>query len=242
MKNLKHKSKIAIAIFAKTPGLSPIKTRLAKDIGAKLALEVYKLSVKAVLELVQETKNRSVDQDSADLYLCLAEAGAEDDPFWQDYKSVFNFLWTGDGDLGERLANIHDLLIRDHEVVVILGSDSPQICVNDLTSHIYTPMGKDIDHQIGPAKDGGFYLIKSFKTIPRKIWTAVHYSTKDTLSEITYLLQLQENGGKVELLKEEEDIDDLLSLKAVRDGLLNAKLLLPIQGELLEFIQNKLVI
>jgi len=37
----------AIAIFAKTPGLSPVKTRLAKSLGQVAAENAYRLSVAA---------------------------------------------------------------------------------------------------------------------------------------------------------------------------------------------------
>ncbi len=43
----------AIAIFVKTPGLSPVKTRLAATIGEEKAKEFYLLSLKAVEKTVK---------------------------------------------------------------------------------------------------------------------------------------------------------------------------------------------
>jgi len=43
----------ALAIFAKTKSLSPVKTRLAADIGKPLAEAFYSLSVEAVAEVAK---------------------------------------------------------------------------------------------------------------------------------------------------------------------------------------------
>ena len=43
----------AIAIFVKTPGLSPVKTRLAVKLGQKVAEEFHLTSAQAVAETVQ---------------------------------------------------------------------------------------------------------------------------------------------------------------------------------------------
>ncbi len=47
--------KIAIAIFVKTPGVSPLKTRLAASLGQEKALHFYKLSLKCIISTLEET-------------------------------------------------------------------------------------------------------------------------------------------------------------------------------------------
>jgi len=46
--NVNRKSMHGIAIFVKTPGLSPIKTRLAAHVGIERALEIYRASIDCV--------------------------------------------------------------------------------------------------------------------------------------------------------------------------------------------------
>ena len=45
---------IAIAIFVKTPGISPIKTRLAASIGQQKAEDFYRLSLKSLVSTLKE--------------------------------------------------------------------------------------------------------------------------------------------------------------------------------------------
>jgi glycosyltransferase A (GT-A) superfamily protein (DUF2064 family) len=46
----------ALAIFVKTPGLSPVKTRLAEGIGQARAEAFYRLAVDAVAEVALATE------------------------------------------------------------------------------------------------------------------------------------------------------------------------------------------
>ena len=78
----------AVAIFVKTPGLSPLKTRLAASIGQEKAHEFYNLSLNAIRETLT-----TLDISP---YWAIAEKEALNDPMWQDY----NRLHTGDGNLG----------------------------------------------------------------------------------------------------------------------------------------------
>ena len=48
----------AIALFVKTPGLSPVKTRLAASIGAEAALGLYRLCLRCVDEAVDRVVTR----------------------------------------------------------------------------------------------------------------------------------------------------------------------------------------
>ncbi|MGI2026452.1 DUF2064 domain-containing protein [Endozoicomonas acroporae] len=70
-------------------------------------------------------------------------------------------LWTGEGDLGARLATISETLFDDYDGVVMIGSDSPQLCNERLVSAI-----AQIRHDpdlclVGPAEDGGFYFFST---------------------------------------------------------------------------------
>lgn len=161
-------NKHAIAIFVKTPGLSPVKTRLASTIGEDKALEFYRLSVSAVQETVQHVE--------AVLYWAIAEEDGLHHKQWD--VDGFEKLHTGPGDLGQRQYNIYSILREKHKNVMLLGADCPQ-----LTSNILNEAFAQLDHHnvvIGPASDGGYTLLAGNINIPQDVWTSVKYSRPDT--------------------------------------------------------------
>jgi len=164
----------AIAIFVKTPSLSPVKTRLAHGIGEEKALEFYQLSVQCVKETVRST--------AAAAYWAVAEENGVNDPLWQDFKS----LWTGEGNLGERQHHIYESLLQTHDRVLLIGADAPQ-----MSKDILEQAGAALDTYefvIGPARDGGYYLFGGRVSTEQKIWTSVPWSTSKTRESLESVL------------------------------------------------------
>ena len=100
--------------------------------------------------------------------------------------------------------------------LVIIGTDIPGI----KKTHIALAF-KALGHSnfvIGPAKDGGYWLIgmkrrPTNKSVPFK---NVRWSTKDTLKETVTNIG---NEMRISFLEELEDIDDGLSWKRWKDSL-----------------------
>lgn len=194
-----------IAIFAKTPNLSPVKTRLAKSIGNKSAQKLYNLSLAAVLENV---KKCVLEKESR--FIAIGEEFGLEENFWDAYRNDFSLLWTGDGDLGERLFNVYSELHGEKKEVCIIGSDSPQITTKNFKSLVDHKLLNDKSVLIGPSSDGGFYFFKSNSLLDKDIWTNVRYSESDTLNQLAK--NLSDHGYQIQYGKEEVDIDDYESL------------------------------
>lgn len=156
----------AIALFVKTPGLSPIKTRLAASISESSAIELYKLCVEAVKE--------TVTASSITAYWAVAEESAVHSSYWKDFTT----LHTGEGELGKRQSHIYNTLIEKFDRVLLIGADTPQLTVELLNET--TQKLREYDFVIGPALDGGYYLFGGSKPIAESIWTAVTYSEANT--------------------------------------------------------------
>lgn len=109
----------AMAVFVKTPGLSPVKTRLAGTIGREAAEEFHRLSAAAVEAVV----GFAAAEIGANPFWAVAEENGRSHPLWSRFERV----WQGPGELGERLARIYDALIERHGYVIFVGADSPQI-------------------------------------------------------------------------------------------------------------------
>ena len=119
--NFGDKASTALALFAKTPGYSPVKTRLAQEIGKTQAEAFYRRCLQAATEMADLVKERS--DGAVAPYWAVAEQDALQHELWQHFPT----LWTGPGCLGRRLHTVSRLLLTRHARVVLLGTDSPQL-------------------------------------------------------------------------------------------------------------------
>lgn len=198
---------VAVAVFAKTIGLSPVKTRLAKGIGKDLAEEFYRKSVKAIEELMIDLKASSKEEITP--YWALAEEEGVFDKRWDNFETI----WTGSGDLGERQFNMCDVLLKKHDKVIIIGTDSPQFESKTILQAIDRLNENPKECVIGPAFDGGFYLFALSTLVSKEIWTSVTYSREDTLKQL--LSKLDSENISYDFLKYMSDVDDISDLDNV---------------------------
>ena len=220
--------KTGVGIFAKTRGLSPVKTRLAADIGQPEAEKFYELSVACIHEVVAEWQKSS---EFVSPVWALAEEEATRLAEWQSFERV----WTGSGNLGERLANVSDHLFQSNEAAMFIGTDSPQLSPKHLQSAIDHLSQNREKVVIGPAKDGGFYLLLSAKPVPREVWEQVIYSKSTTLNDL--VSRLQQAGFEPLYLPNEQDVDTLEDLMTLKASLrLSERQLMPKQLELLSWL------
>lgn len=221
----------AIAIFAKTIGLSPVKTRLAASIGQEQAEEFYRLSVSCIEAVLQSVV---VDNPNVFPHWVLAEEEGTARSEWRSFPA----LWTGDGGLGDRLANVSHGFLESHDAVILMGTDSPQIDPKRILRTVET-LGNTLpnQHVVGPATDGGFWLWGSRETLPLKIWQSVTYSTETTLEEL--VKATNDHGHSVTTRHEMQDVDvleDLTTLQLTLEQ--QGSVLLPAQVSLLKWLQD----
>ncbi|NBT58615.1 DUF2064 domain-containing protein [bacterium] len=199
----KQEHKCAVAVFVKTPGLSPLKTRLAEGVGKARAEEFYLESVKEV-----ESVLKSVEAESFEFVplWAVAEEEGMDHSLWKGFDRLFQ----GTGSLGDRLHQVYSSLIEKYETVILIGADCPQIQKSHFLETQRRLKDKKGRFVLGPAFDGGFYLFGGKNPIPKMIWTQVQYSQSTTLQELKEGLQKM---GAVDFLGELRDIDNADDLK-----------------------------
>lgn len=207
----------AIAIFVKTPSLSPLKTRLATTIGQGKANEFYRLSLNAI-----RTTLNAMDIIP---YWAIAEDNGLDDPMWKSYPRMH----TGDGNLGVRQHHIYQSLLQKHDRVLLIGSDAPQLsskiikqAIDGLKTH---------DFVIGPANDGGYYLFGGRATTQRSVWENTPWSAENTYQIFTQ--NLPDEPYLLESLTDIDQEDDLAQLKHEMPSPMNNA-----QIKLLEWIET----
>ncbi len=178
--------------FVKDPELGNAKTRLAQTIGKAKALEIYQA-------LLQHT--RAVISDlPCDKIIFYADRIRHDD-LWPE--ELFMKDVQCQGDLGERMeAAFAAAFDRGYKKVLIIGSD----CY-DLNDEIITEAFKELDHKdvvIGPALDGGYYLL-GMKKLHTSLFENMSWSTDKLLVETQEVLEVE--GLQYNLLTPLSDVD-----------------------------------
>lgn len=166
---------IGAAIFVKTPGLSSLKTRLAQTIGRESAEEFHRRSAQAMEAVVKKLQSLVPGFSP---YWAVAEAQALGHKMW----SGLPCLYQGEGNLGQRLARIFEQLWDQHEQVVFLGNDSPQVPLAQWQSAL--TKGSHHPFYLGLTEDGGFYFFSSRKWVSAQLWQSVGYSQQSTAQEL----------------------------------------------------------
>lgn len=215
----------ALAIFVKTPGLSPIKTRLARDIGTASAIHFHKLAAKATAEIV------SACGDAVRPYWALAE----DDPLAFANWIEFPCIVQGSGSLGDRLYRVHAQLRARHGSSLMIGTDIPQINPGLILNAVETLAWPDVDHVLGPANDGGFWLFGSKRPISHEDWSRVPYSTDRTAEALQAELA---DSGFLAVLQTLTDVDIGADLDDLHAALTNLPEMTHTQRELLAWLNT----
>ena len=220
---------IAAAIFVKTPGYSPLKTRLAEGIGAELAEQFHRMATRCERDVL-EVSVRELTPHGITLQpiWAVAEPEALDDPFWND----FPMMGQGTGDLGARLHFVYAELIEQYDGVLLLGADSPQLDVALIVSAVQGLVAEDRRFCLAPANDGGFSLFAGNTPIPESVWMSVPYSSTDTARK---LMDQLASIAPVETLRELIDVDTRDDLDSILPKL-NQENALPSQQELGQWI------
>ena len=183
-------SKKALIIFTRNPELGKCKTRLAKTIGDESALEIYKFLLNHTATISKDIK--------ADRYVFYSEKIKRED-FWED--GIFRKKLQKGENLGERMQNaFSELLEMSYEKVTIIGSD-----LLDLDAEVVNNAFAKLEFHdlvIGPAKDGGYYLL-AMKNLYPKLFANKDWGNSSVLADTLNDL----SNSNVHLLKELNDID-----------------------------------
>lgn len=183
-----------LVIMAKAPLIGRVKTRLARDIGAVEALRFFRTASASLIRRVGR------DPRWRTLIAVSPDRAVHDKGVWpQDIPRV----GQGEGDLGCRMGS----LFRDLPPgpVVIIGADIPGIEKKHIAD-AFAALGES-DTVIGPAEDGGYWLVGQ-KRRPRvkEIFAGVRWSSEETMADT--LKNIREQNMSVALLDRLADIDE----------------------------------
>lgn len=191
-----------ILLFIKYPEIGKVKSRLARDLGGEIAVELYRNFVLDILSSIKETK--------ADLKICFYPPDLRD-RFVEWLGKDHDYLPQDGKDLGERMEKgLTWVFGEGYNKAIIIGSDSPDLPGDMIDLGFSSLWSHDV--VIGPSSDGGYYLIgfdkKGFlpEVFRDIVWssTAVFKKTLDIIAKA---------GLKVFVLPEWRDVDTLDDLR-----------------------------
>ena len=116
------------------------------------------------------------------------------------------------GSLGQRMrALMADLFERGARGVAVVGSDLPDIAPRMITAAFATLVGDPDGLVLGPAADGGYYLIAA--TRPPEVFDGIEWGSQYVLGQ-TQAVALRA-GLRVSLLETMSDVDSADDLRRV---------------------------
>ncbi|TKD60982.1 TIGR04282 family arsenosugar biosynthesis glycosyltransferase [Flavobacterium sp. ASW18X] len=187
-----------LLIFTRNPELGKCKTRLAATVGDQAALDIYNF-------LLQHTA-KVTSQLSCDKAVYYSEEIWQND-VW-DANTYEKKLQEG-SDLGEKMINaFKEGFAAGYKNIIVIGSDLYDIQPKDL-NHAFEQLGEH-DFVVGPAEDGGYYLLGMNKLLPslfsNKEWgtDSVLQNTLQDLQKETYFLLEEKND--VDYFEDVKDI------------------------------------
>lgn len=174
-----------------------MKTRLARDVGAANALEIYKILLQHSFDITSDLKVTKQVWYSDEIPERDIWNGA-------DYLKK---LQKGE-DLGERMLNaFKEGFSQGFQKIVIIGTDLYELETGNI-QEAFRALDKN-EYVIGPAKDGGYYLL-GMKCLNSKVFRNKEWSTSGVLSETLKDLE----GSRIKFLPTQNDIDVLDDIKA----------------------------
>ena len=185
----------AVIVFARVPEAGRVKTRLAAEVGDAMALAAYTLLGELVINAAQRSRTYSVT------VAYTPDDGERRMRQW--LGGSIRLKPQATGDLGERMAaEITDAIRDGARRVVVIGTDCPDISalvLEDAFDRLATA-----DVVLGPAVDGGYYLI-GMSRLHAPLFERVPWSSPDTLRAT--LEHARVHGLSIALLDERRDID-----------------------------------
>lgn len=224
-----------LIIFTRYPEPGKTKTRMIPRLGETGAAALQQQMTEHLVSRLHDTIKTHV------LSLEIRFDGGNENRMRQWLGPQFSYLPQGDGDIGLRMHRAFDDGFKDGcESMVIIGSDIPEL-TGDIIQRAFDEL-KTKDLVLGPAADGGYYLIglhrAVFNPAGPPLFTGISWGTDQVLKQTVTAAKKQ--GLRCILLETLKDVDrpeDLgvwqhtLHLSCAADKLTRISIVLPTLNE-----------
>lgn len=193
-------------VAAKQPERGKVKTRIAAAIGDDRATELYRCTLLDTLALALSIS----DVSHALSYAPPTESARR---FFADIAPAFLLMPQSGATLGERLGDTLARFLSRFSPVVLIGSDGPDLPAAFL-ARAFDILRDRSDVVLGPAKDGGYYLI-GMRSMHPTLFERIDWSTAAVAQ------QTRERAGEAALSLMElpywHDLDTVADLQTLVD-------------------------
>ncbi|MBU2995478.1 TIGR04282 family arsenosugar biosynthesis glycosyltransferase [Cellulophaga baltica] len=191
-------TKNLLLIFTRNPELGKGKTRLAATVGKETALEIYKFLLARTVEITENLDLTKQVYYSETIW---------DNDIWEN--SIYQKRVQCGENLGKRMINaFKDGFETGFEKIIIIGSDMFDLSQADI-ENAFTQLN-DNDFVIGPAEDGGYYLL-GMKHLETSVFENKDWGTESVLDATLSDLK----NKKIKLLEERNDVDVYEDIKDI---------------------------
>lgn len=198
LRKRRPKSSDVVAIFAKPPIPGLVKTRLQKLLGPQRAAELHYACLQDAVRLLSSVPG---------VERCLCVAGSAPQARQLARRLHLGRGWKyqtqGRGDLGEKLSRTFAGFLRGGvDRLVVIGTDTPWMGTRAIAAALRALKTSVV--VLGPARDGGYYLVGAGKLVPG-MFRGVDWGTARVYRQT--LAALRRTGIRPAVLRKGFDLD-----------------------------------
>ncbi|MGD9107299.1 MAG: TIGR04283 family arsenosugar biosynthesis glycosyltransferase [Desulfobacterales bacterium] len=207
-RNMPTSFKEHLIVFTRYPEPGTTKTRLIPLLGAEGAADLQRKMTEHTLLQVKRLSTRR------ELSVEIRYEGGNKNLIQNWLGQDFDYRSQGSGDLGKRMKrSLEETFRAGATKAVIIGTDIPDITHGIIQKAFDTLKLKNL--VLGPAKDGGYYLIglqnNSLSQATSDLFTGINWGTGDVLEKT---IKIAENSGLsftlLDVLKDVDHPEDLM--------------------------------
>jgi rSAM/selenodomain-associated transferase 1 len=193
-----------LGVFARIPAAGAVKTRLTPPLSPQQACRLYEAFLTDLFARIGRLKK---------VRGTVFYTGGDPGELTGIIPDSYDLAPQSGATLGERLASAFDrMLSGEGKTAVVIGSDSPDLPVQYIKKAFLKLKHKDV--VLGPAADGGYYLV-GLRCASPAIFEGVDWGGKLVLHQTLQLIKSQ--GLSLSLMPLWYDVDTPASLQLLRD-------------------------
>ena len=193
-----------INVFARFPRRGAVKTRLAASVGEHRALALHRAMARHAIAVAGRV---------SDARRVVWTAGPRSSSLFAGVP-VRELRRQPPGDLGLRMRHALDAHLREGRPGIVIGTDCPALDPTRLEAALAALTAHDV--VLGPATDGGYYLIGLSRRAPG-LFRGVAWGSHGVLAST--LVRVRQAGLSLAMLEPLTDIDEAADLHALPDPL-----------------------
>ena len=192
-----------VLVFVRAPEMGRVKTRLEKKMDAATVLGIYRCFVEDIIQ--------TLTSGGYDITVCFAPSHKESIVQAWLGPTIHVQAQTGRR-LGEKMRNaFSDVFATEVDHAVLIGSDFPDLDIRIIHEAFAFLQMKDV--AIGPAEDGGYYLMGFRKdAFDGDVFTGIDWGTEHVYRQT--LQRIHDAGLNDHILPSWQDIDTYEDLTA----------------------------